>query len=111
MKKDVIQALMDGKQVQFREIFGFKSDELKEWTDLDINNQTELYASLFTDDEGYVWRIKPSTTMMLYAKTALMLNENGYYTQQVHNEHEERELETQCIYFRKWLTGWINYLF
>lgn len=109
MKTEILKALIEGRDVQYT-----YSDGDVSWIDFypsNVDADYSVYASLFNGTLGCRWRIKPSTTIMLYAKTALMLNENGYYTQQVHNEHEERELETQCIYFRKWLTGWINYLF
>lgn len=73
MKTDIIQALLAGKKVQFRGLLGHKSDELFEWIDLDVYAHAELYASLFTDDDSYTWRIKP------YERLFVELD-NGKYT-------------------------------
>lgn len=105
MKKDVIQALMDGKQVQFREIFGFKSDELKEWTDLDINNHAELYASLFTDDEGFKWRIKPVT----FKYRVGLFKYGNFYPMLITNDEVAEAVERDDNTFVSWITDWVEY--
>ena len=99
MKKEIIQALLDGKTVQFN-----RYCQDTHWVDLDMSQpdfypskNPRLYANLFTDDSAYTWRIKPES-IKLPTKTALMKNTNGYYCFVVNSP-----------LFVKWLTDWIDY--
>ena len=58
MKKDIIEAILDGKTVQFNR---YSTDT--KWYDLGgVDDDPRLYASLFVNEgvyTNYVWRIKP----------------------------------------------------
>lgn len=110
MKTEIIQALLAGKEVQFK-----RHCQDTYWVNLDKTqsefyplNNPRIYADLFLDNSAYNWRIKPES-IKLPTKTALMKNNHGYYCFVVNNEQMEKEIEFNSPFFVKWLTDWIDY--
>ena len=101
MKKEIIQALLDGKTVQFNTYPNV-------WEDLNPQDHPNIYASLFTDSSYPIFRIKPAIRKFR-AKTALMKNTNGYYCFVVNTPYMEKEIESTSEYFVNWLTDWVEY--
>ncbi len=101
MKKETIQAILDGKTVQFNRCCADTH-----WYDLGgIDDDPRLYASLFVDEgvyTNYVWRIKPEIKT-IKVRIALVKNSNGFGTFVVNTFDKATALEKEYSFVR-WLT-------
>ncbi len=105
MKNEIIQALMEGKQVQYNH---FDSDY--NWHDFNpkiINSDPNMLASLFIDEMSYIWRLKPGNTT-LNVRLALIRPAKKYDVIAVYTPEEELN-KSKSLYFVKWLTDWVTY--
>lgn len=111
VKKDIIQAILDGKIVQIEQSWINPNGKLVHtWTDLDIiktNEYPMIFASLFTDDILPRWRIKSKIKLMSY-RVALCKDDSDYYTNTAESYEEAEDLE-KSIYFKKWLTDCVTF--
>lgn len=108
MKKDIIEALLYGKNVQYKTYRNIH-DVIGSWVDLEGSKKyPKLYADLFLDDSTIEWRIKKES-IKLPTKLALMENGDGYFCAVAINEKEVLDLERNTKYFKHWLTDWITY--
>lgn len=105
MKNEIIQALMEGKTVQYNHYCAENG-----WHDFNPSNINEnfyKYASLFVDEMPYIWRLKPENTM-LYVRLALMRPAKDYCIIPVYTPEDEL-IKSKSIYFVKWLTAWTTF--
>lgn len=107
MKTDIIQAIMNGKAVQFR---FYVNGVMGDWVDLErTTKHANLYLNLFDDATYPEWRIKPERRQ-IKAKLALM-KQATFYIFAINTAEEAIELETNSTSFVEWLTDWITYNF
>lgn len=114
MKKEVIQAILDGTPVQYNRhstdtSWQYCADTC--WYDLgSIDDDPRLYASLFLDEglyTNYVWRIKPEIKT-IKVRIALLKNSHGFGTLTVNTLDKATALEKEYC-FVGWLTYWNEY--
>ena len=104
MKKEILQAIIDNKSVQYKLI----SENNTGWHNFseDYYEKPAVFTSLFN-----AWRIKPEVKQ-IQTKLALMRStrEVGLYTALAINSYSDAtKLEETSTFFVKWLTDWITY--
>lgn len=107
MKTEIIQALLDGKTIQYNH---YANDIWHDFNPSNIEENFTRCASLFTDDNKlpYQWRIKPQIQSY---RLALIKNDKGSQVIAVNsnNINLAENLKAGGWIFVKWLTDWTDY--
>ncbi len=106
MKTEIIQALLDGKTVQY-----YHHCAENEWQDFNPSNIEKNFtkhASLFTDDDKfpYQWRIKPQPQSY---RLAVITDDKRIKILAVNDIQDTENLRIKGWFFVKWLTDWTEY--